>query len=426
MSEQEQLPTINVSALGGAVGPELKEQILSGDRVAIFVADQSRAWLPGEKFRLIDDSDEVIMVAEVVDAASTAIATATWAQAEAEGSTVVSLADWQSAASSRAEQVLGEVDPIAPLTWLRFRVLSPWLPLPPRPTAGDLELPEGYRHAYSGKVRDLFATPDHNLLVVASDRISAYDWVLPTPIPDKGAILTQMSLWWFDQLSEIVPNHVISTEVPHRVRGRAVVCETLQIYPVECVVRGYLAGSGLADYNESGKVCGVPLPEGLVEGDALAEPIFTPATKADIGDHDENISLEQMKEVVGRQTAIQLRDLSLQVYARAEEIARDRGIVVADTKFEFGHRADGSGAILADEVLTPDSSRFWPMDTWQPGRSQPSFDKQFARDWLKSSESGWSPSSDEPPPPLPDQIVEQTAARYREAYRQLVGSDFSG
>lgn len=426
MSKQSQLPTIKVETLGGAIGPELQDQVLSGDRVAIFVREPNRAWLPGEKFRLLDRDNDVIMSAEIMDVAATSVATATWAQVEAEGSTVVSLADWQAKALTPTEAETDAVDPISPMTWLRFKVLDPRLPLPPRPTAGDLELPEGYRHAYSGKVRDLFATPDHNLLVVASDRISAYDWVLPSPIPDKGAILTQMSLWWFDQLADIVPNHVLSTEVPARVRGRAVICETLQIYPVECVVRGYLAGSGLADYQQSGEICGVPLPEGLVEGDALAEPIFTPATKAVIGEHDENISLEQMQHTVGRDTATQLREMSLKVYELAEQIARQQGILVADTKFEFGHRADGSGAILADEVLTPDSSRFWPLDKWQPGRSQPSFDKQFARDWLTSAESGWSRSSGEPPPPLPEHIVEQTAERYRQAYRQLVGSDFSG
>jgi phosphoribosylaminoimidazole-succinocarboxamide synthase len=259
--------------------------------------------------------------------------------------------------------------------------------------------------------------------MVASDRLSAYDFVLSPDIPDKGALLNRMSLWWFEQLGDLVPNHVISAEVPAEVVGRAVICERLDMFPVECVARGYLAGSGLADYRATGAVCGIELPEGLVDGARLPAPIFTPATKADLGAHDENVSYDAVVQTVGEEVASQLRALTLAVYGRAEAIARERGIIVADTKFEFGRRRDGT-IVLADEVLTPDSSRFWPADRWQPGRSQPSFDKQLVRDWLTSPESGWNRASDTPPPPLPPRIVEQTRATYVEAYERLTGETF--
>jgi phosphoribosylaminoimidazole-succinocarboxamide synthase len=285
----------------------------------------------------------------------------------------------------------------------------------------------GARHLHSGKVRDLYELPDGTLLMVASDRISAYDFVLETPIPDKGEILTRMSLWWFERLADLVPHHVVSAELPpelpESLRGRAVVCERLVMYPVECVARGYLTGSGLADYRATGSVCGVALPHGLEDGSRLAAPIFTPATKADIGDHDENVSFEAVAATVGAERAAELRELTLAVYARAEGIARERGIVLADTKLEFGARADGT-TVLGDEVLTPDSSRFWPVETWQPGRPQPSYDKQYVRDWLSSAASGWDRHGDAPPPPLPDEVVAQTRARYVQAYETLTGERF--
>ena len=285
-----------------------------------------------------------------------------------------------------------------------------------------LDVP-GARHVHSGKVRDLYELESGHLLMVASDRISAYDHLLTPGIPDKGEILTRMSLWWFEQLADLVPNHVVSTQVPERVRGRALVCERLDMFPVECVARGYLAGSGLLDYDATGEVCGVPLPPGLVDGSRLPEPIFTPATKADIGEHDENVSFDAVVRTVGKETSEQLRDLTLAIYARAEGIARGRGIILADTKFEFGARPDGT-IVLADEVLTPDSSRFWPADAWQPGRAQLSYDKQFVRDWLTSAESGWDRAGDKPPPPLPADIVEKTRERYVQAYEQLTGERF--
>ncbi len=272
-------------------------------------------------------------------------------------------------------------------------------------------------------MRDLYEVDDGNLLMVASDRISAYDFLLTPGIPDKGEILTRMSLWWFDQLSDIVPNHVVSTAVPERVRGRALIVEKLQMFPVECVARGYLTGSGLSDYDATGEVCGVPLPAGLVDASRLPEPIFTPATKAAMGEHDENVSFEQITETIGVESAEVLRDLTLQVYARAEQIARERGIILADTKLEFGARPDGT-IVLADEVLTPDSSRFWPADSWQPGRPQPSYDKQFVRDWLTSPESGWDRAGNRQPPALPAEIVEKTRERYVQAYEQLTGETF--
>jgi phosphoribosylaminoimidazole-succinocarboxamide synthase len=278
----------------------------------------------------------------------------------------------------------------------------------------------GATHLHSGKVRDLYETADGSLLMVASDRISAFDFVLDTTIPDKGEILTRMSLWWFDQLDHLVPNHVLSTDVPDEVKGHAVVCERLEMFPVECVARGYLTGSGLLDYGRTGEVCGIPLPAGLQDGSRLSEPIFTPATKADLGDHDENVSFEAVLETVGDDAAEELRLMTLAVYAKAEAIARDRGIIVADTKLEFGRRHDRT-IVLGDEVLTPDSSRFWPADRWQPGRAQPSYDKQIVRNWLLSPESGWDRTTGEPPPPLPDEVVELTRARYLEAFETLTG-----
>ncbi|MGH3452881.1 MAG: phosphoribosylaminoimidazolesuccinocarboxamide synthase [Nocardioidaceae bacterium] len=278
-------------------------------------------------------------------------------------------------------------------------------------------------HLHSGKVRDLYELSDGNLLMVASDRISAYDYVLEPGIPDKGEVLTRLSLWWFDQLTDLVPNHLVSAEVPDEVRGRAILVEPLDMYPVECVARGYLTGSGLSEYNRSGTVCGIPLPPGLRDGDRLSEPIFTPTTKAPVGEHDEAMTYDEVVESVGEELAAQLRALTLQVYGRGESIARERGIILADTKFEFGARTDGT-VVLADEVLTPDSSRFWPADQWTPGRAQPSFDKQFVRDWLTSAESGWSKSSGEPPPDLPDAIVDKTRARYVEAYERITGESF--
>jgi phosphoribosylaminoimidazole-succinocarboxamide synthase len=285
----------------------------------------------------------------------------------------------------------------------------------------------GAEHLHSGKVRDLYRLGDGSLLMVASDRISAYDFVLTTPIPDKGEILTRMSLWWFDQLADLVPNHVLPTlvpaEVPAELRRRAVVCEALEMYPVECVARGYLTGSGLSDYRQTGEVCGVALPPGLEDGSRLDAPIFTPATKAAVGDHDENVSYDAVAEQIGADRADELRRLTIAVYERAEGIARMRGIVLADTKLEFGSRQDGT-TVLADEVLTPDSSRFWPADRWQPGRPQPSYDKQFVRDWLTSPASGWDRTSGEPPPPLPDEVVDRTRAKYVEAYQRLTGETF--
>ncbi|MEJ7795284.1 MAG: phosphoribosylaminoimidazolesuccinocarboxamide synthase [Nocardioides sp.] len=278
-------------------------------------------------------------------------------------------------------------------------------------------------HLHSGKVRDLYALPDGRLLMVASDRISAFDHVLDSLIPGKGEILTRMSSWWFDQLDDLVPHHVLSTDVPEEFRGRAVVCERLDMFPVECVARGYLTGSGLLDYRRTGEVCGIALPAGLTDGDRLPEPIFTPATKADLGDHDENVSYDAVVDTVGAEVAAELRRLTLEVYGRAEQMARERGIILADTKLEFGRRRDGT-IVLADEVLTPDSSRFWRADQWQPGRSQPSYDKQIVRNWLLSPESGWDKSSGTPPPPLPAAVVERTRSRYVEAYELLTGETF--
>ncbi|MFD9246976.1 phosphoribosylaminoimidazolesuccinocarboxamide synthase [Streptomyces sp. NPDC059556] len=298
--------------------------------------------------------------------------------------------------------------------------------------SGFVEKPEpvqvpGLTHLHTGKVRDLYRNEDGDLVMVASDRMSAYDWVLPTEIPDKGRVLTQLSLWWFDRLSDLVPNHVISTELPAGApadwAGRTTVCRSLNMVPVECVARGYLTGSGLLEYDESRTVCGLALPEGLADGSELPAPIFTPATKAAVGDHDENVSYEEVARQVGAETAALLRRTTLDVYGRARDIARERGIILADTKFEFGF--DGETLVLGDEVLTPDSSRFWPADQWEPGRAQPSYDKQFVRDWLTSPASGWDRRSEQPPPPLPQEIVDATRAKYLEAYELLTGRSWS-
>jgi phosphoribosylaminoimidazole-succinocarboxamide synthase len=290
------------------------------------------------------------------------------------------------------------------------------------------DLPEDYTHLYSGKVRDLYESPNGQLLFIASDRISAYDWVLPTEIPDKGRILTQLSLWWFDRMQGVVPNHLVSTQVPSSVRGRAMLCERLEMMPVECVVRGYLAGSGLTSYREMGSICGNGLPPGLKDGSKLPKVLFTPATKAPMGEHDVNITYDETIVLVGQEEAQDLKRLSLDVYRRAAAISEDRGLILADTKFEFGIAHSGRWAgrmVLADEVLTPDSSRYWPMATWEPGKPQPSYDKQYVRDWLTSPASGWSKDSGDPPPPLPDEVVAKTREKYIEAYEVLTGDRFA-
>ncbi|GAA4117414.1 phosphoribosylaminoimidazolesuccinocarboxamide synthase [Streptomyces sp. NPDC001251] len=298
--------------------------------------------------------------------------------------------------------------------------------------SGFVEKPEplqvpGLTHLHTGKVRDLYQNEAGDLVMVASDRLSAYDWVLPTEIPDKGRVLTQLSLWWFDLLADLVPNHVISSEVPAGApadwAGRTLVCKSLAMVPVECVARGYLAGSGLVEYDESRTVCGLALPEGLRNGSELPAPIFTPATKAAVGEHDENVSYEEVARQIGAETAAQLRQATLAVYGRARDIAREQGIILADTKFEFGFA--GEELVIADEVLTPDSSRFWPAATWEPGRDQPSYDKQYVRDWLTSPESGWDRRSEQPPPALPQRIVDATRGKYIEAYEQLTGTSWA-
>jgi phosphoribosylaminoimidazole-succinocarboxamide synthase len=279
----------------------------------------------------------------------------------------------------------------------------------------------GWKHLRTGKVRDLYTNDDNEILLVASDRISAFDWVLPTPIPNKGAVLTQLSLFWFELLADIVPNHIISDDVPASVIDRAVIVAPLEMFEVECVARGYLTGSGWSEYQSNSAVCGNSLPAGLLDGSQLPQPIFTPATKAEIGDHDENIDFAHCEKIVGTETAADLRGLTLKLYETAAEFAHSRGIILADTKFEFG--TDESGEItLGDEALTPDSSRFWEASSWKPGGAQPSFDKQFVRDYLISS--GWDKKS--PPPELPNEIVEKTAARYEEAYFRITGSRFNG
>ena len=287
---------------------------------------------------------------------------------------------------------------------------------------------EGLTHLHSGKVRDLYATESGQLLMVASDKISAYDFVLPSPIPDKGRILTAMSVWWFDQLSGVVDNHLISYDdpsIPDAWRGRAILCDRLDMIPVEAVARGYLTGGGLADYRASGAICGIALPPGLVDGDQLPAPIFTPAAKAAVGDHDQNVSFDTVVAQVGADRAAQLRDVTLTIYAKAREIAAERGILLADTKFEFGVDPVTGAFVLGDEVLTPDSSRFWPAESWEPGHAQPSFDKQYVRDWLTSPASGWDRQSEQPPPPLPEDVAAATRQRYVDAYERLTGLRFA-
>ncbi|WP_425862989.1 phosphoribosylaminoimidazolesuccinocarboxamide synthase [Arthrobacter sp. TWP1-1] len=297
----------------------------------------------------------------------------------------------------------------------------------------------GWTHVYSGKVRDLyipspssaandgpFAGREDVVLVVASDRISAFDHVLTSEIPDKGRILTGLSLWWFEQLN--VPNHLVATTVedgvPAEVAGRGMVCKKLEMFPIECISRGYLTGSGLVEYRASQTVCSLPLPAGLSDGSRLEEAIFTPSAKAEVGEHDENITFETMVDTVGSSSAEALRTLTLEIYSRAEEIARERGIILADTKVEFGTDPATGIITLGDEVLTPDSSRFWDAELWAPGQAQPSFDKQYVRDWLASPESGWDRASDTPPPALPADVVERTRARYVQAFERLTGATF--
>jgi phosphoribosylaminoimidazole-succinocarboxamide synthase len=285
---------------------------------------------------------------------------------------------------------------------------------------------EDYRHLSSGKVRVLYEVDDELLLMVASDRISAFDHVLPTPIPDKGRVLTAMSVYWFELLGDVVPNHVVSYDdprIPADLRGRALLVRRLQMLPVECVARGYLTGSGLTDYQRTGEVCGIPLPPGLEEASMLPEPIFTPATKAALGEHDDNVSFEAVVETVGAPLAEQMRDLTVTLYERAAAHALTRSVLVADTKLEFGLLGDT--VVLGDELVTPDSSRFWPSFGYRPGQVQPSFDKQYVRDWLTSDGSGWDRTSGEEPPPLPDNVVGATRARYIEAYQLISGRPFS-
>jgi phosphoribosylaminoimidazole-succinocarboxamide synthase len=280
---------------------------------------------------------------------------------------------------------------------------------------------ESYRLVNRGKVRDIYEVGER-LLLVASDRISTYDVVHPTPIPDKGKVLTGLSAFWFDRTEEICPNHVIShTDVPAEVRGRAVLAERLEMFPVECVVRGYITGSGWKDYLATGSVCGIALPDGLRESDRLPQPIFTPATKAEVGDHDENVDFDRAAEIVGdRELLEELRRLSIAVYSLAADHARERGIILADTKLEFG-RDRGGRIVLGDEAVTPDSSRFWPADGYEPGRPQPSFDKQYVRDWAAGS--GWDKSP--PAPALPDDVVSGTRQRYVDAFERITGAPFS-
>ncbi len=281
---------------------------------------------------------------------------------------------------------------------------------------------EGHQLLASGKVREIYDEGDR-LLMVASDRISTYDVIHPTPIPGKGAVLTGISAFWFDRTEHIVPNHVVSYTdgVPEQVRGRAMLVERLEMFPVECVVRGYITGSGWKDYQRTGEVCGIGLPDGLRESDKLPEPIFTPATKAELGDHDENVDFDRAAEIIGDRPLLEeLRRISIELYKFAAEHARERGVILADTKFEFGLDDDGE-LVLGDEVLTPDSSRFWPADGYEPGHGQPSFDKQYVRDW--ASGSGWDKTP--PAPALPDDVVDGTRKRYEEAYERITGEPFS-
>jgi phosphoribosylaminoimidazole-succinocarboxamide synthase len=289
-----------------------------------------------------------------------------------------------------------------------------------------------HRHVHSGKVRELYEVGDGLLLMVATDRISAFDYVLPTEIPDKGAVLTALTLWWFEQLADVVPNHLVTADVDtypaelvpyaETLRGRSMVVRRLDMVPVECVARGYLTGSGFKDYIADGAVSGVRLPAGLEDGSRLPEPVFTPTTKAPVGQHDEAIDFDAVVGTVGVDLAVQLRDLTLSVYRRAASIAERAGILLADTKIELGRDADGV-LTVGDEVLTPDSSRFWPADEWKPGQQQPSFDKQYVRDWLLH-DSGWDRQS--PPPSLPGDVVERTREKYVDAYERLTGRRWGG
>ena len=283
-----------------------------------------------------------------------------------------------------------------------------------------------------GKVREIYDAGDDRLLLVASDRISAYDYVLPTPIPDKGRVLTQLSVWWFEQLAPVLDSfgathHLISaTDVPAEAAGRGMLVRRLSMLPVECVARGYLSGSGTKEYDATGSIRDVALPPGLVEGSQLPTPVFTPSTKAELGEHDEAIDFAAVETAVGAARAAELRDVTLALYGRATEIAAKVGLILADTKFEFGLSADsvdgGQSLVLGDEVLTPDSSRYWPADSWAPGAAQPSYDKQFVRDWLTSDASGWDRVST--PPELPDDVVAATRERYVTAYELLTGRRF--
>jgi phosphoribosylaminoimidazole-succinocarboxamide synthase len=312
---------------------------------------------------------------------------------------------------------------------------------PPAAPGEVLQLP-GYRHVYSGKVRDLYEPVDAStgsarrdeLLLVASDRISAYDFVLSSPVPDKGRVLTQLSLWWFDRLADLVPHHVISTDVPAAVAGRAVLVRRLRMIPVECVGRAYLTGGGLSEYRADGTVSGVSLPAGLTDGSPLPATTFTPSTKAPLGEHDQPMSYAEVAVAVGPPLAARLSGLTVAVLDRGNELAGERGIMIADTKVEFGvdlpadaawADADPDSLVLADEVLTPDSSRFWPAGGVRLGGPQPSYDKQYVRDWLTSPASGWDRASGEAPPPLPAEVVARTRERYVEAYERLTGRTFS-
>jgi phosphoribosylaminoimidazole-succinocarboxamide synthase len=284
---------------------------------------------------------------------------------------------------------------------------------------------------HSGKVRDLYAAGEGQLLMVAGDRMSVFDYILPTEIPDKGAVLTGMSLWWFEQLADVIPNHVVTARVEDypatfapfadALRGRSVLVRTLEMVGVECVARGYLAGSGLIDYETNGSVCGVELPAGLRDGSRLPEPIFTPTTKAPVGEHDTAMTFQQVVDAVGAALAEELRALTLAVYSRGRDLAEKAGIILADTKIELGRDSDGR-LVLGDEVLTPDCSRFWPAITWQPGGPQPSYDKQYVRDWV-AHESGWDRTGE--PPALPDDVVARTREKYIEAYERLTGQSFA-
>lgn len=428
----------------GAMRTRLNSLVLSGAKVACFghlaeYADEGEPFeTVGEQLALVDDAGEWVGTVEVIAQQLVRARDVTWAMVEAEGESYSCVADWRTAiATFWATENLALHDDTE-LVWLRYQLVDPAPPVA-RATAGDLELPEGYRWAYSGKVRDLFHTPSGNLLFVASDRISAYDWVLPTTIPGKGEVLTQISMWWFEQMASVVGNHVLPEAPPESVERRAMVCQKLEMLPVECVARGYLTGSGLADYRRTGHVCGNELPAGLRDGSRLPSAIFTPATKAAVGSHDENVDYAAVVRTVGESDAQILRRLTLQIYQEAEGIARARGIIVADTKFEFGRplraAAEGesvapdasprdmanAGILLADEVLTPDSSRFWPADQWNPGQPQPSFDKQYVRDWLVSPAAGWDRTGSQPPPPLPAPVVERTRELYVLAYEKLTG-----